>query len=344
MSGNGKRTVSLILTVKNEEASLPAFFESLDEQTVPPSEVVLVDGGSNDATLDIARGWKTSLPFIFVSEPGVGISKGRNIALQRATGTIIAVTDAGTRLRPDWIERLVEPFERDPKLQPDVVAGFFEAETSSVYELALAATTLPDVDEIQPECFLPSSRSIAFRRSLFDTGITYPEWLDYCEDLVFDLKLKRSGARFEFCPSARVWFRPRDTIRGHWLQYFRYARGDGKAGLFGRRHAARYTTYFGLLPWAIRRHDKFSAIVIIAGTMVYLRRPVIRLLRRRSTLTVEDFAKALLAIPVLRLAGDGAKIAGYPVGLWWRARRFGLRNGWMRIRPDESRSGRNLLQ
>lgn len=344
MSANAKLTVSLILTVKNEEATLPAFFDSLDAQTLPPSEVILVDGGSTDATLEIIRRWKTTLPFIMVSEPGAGISRGRNIALQRSTGTIVAVTDAGTRLRPDWIERLVEPFERDPKLQPDVVAGFFDAETSSDFELALAVTTLPDVDEIRPDRFLPSSRSVAFRRSLFESGIRYPEWLDYCEDLVFDLKLKRMGARFEFCPGARVWFRPRETIREHWLQYFRYARGDGEAGLFTRRHAIRYATYVGFLPWALKRRDAFGVAATVVGITIYLRRPVIRLLRRRTVLPARTFAKSLLYIPALRLVGDSAKMAGYPLGVWWRARRFGLRHGWMSIRMDESCSGTDLLK
>ena len=177
MSGRDRLTVSLILTVKNEEATLPEFFASIDAQRQKPDEVILVDGGSTDGTLDIARNWKTDRPFVIVSEPGSNIATGRNIALKRATSDIIAVTDAGTQLDPDWLCKLTEPFRRPPELQPDVVAGFFEADPRSRFELALGVTTLPDVDEIDPAEFLPSSRSFAFRRSLFEVGMEYPEWL-----------------------------------------------------------------------------------------------------------------------------------------------------------------------
>ena len=40
-------------------------------------------------------------------------------------------------------------------------------------------------------------------------------------------------------------------MRAFWHQYFRYARGDGKAGLFAKRHAIRYATYAGLLAFLL---------------------------------------------------------------------------------------------
>ena len=344
MAGSEQPTISLVLTVKNEESSLPAFFASLDAQTVMPKEVILVDGGSTDGTLDVARQWETVLPFIMVSEPGASISRGRNLALQRATGSIIAVTDAGTRLERTWLEQLTEPFERSPQLQPDVVAGFFSADTATSFEFALGATTLPDIDEIHPETFLPSSRSVAFRRSLFEIGIRYPEWLDYCEDLVFDLKLKRAGSHFEFSPGARVAFRPRASIVGFMLQYFRYARGDGKAGLFARRHIARYAAYLVILPLAMRRRDPISIAVVGLGGAVYLRTPIRRLFRRRKSESVAEFTYALALVPVLRFVGDVAKMAGYPVGLWWRWRRYGPSRNWRTIADEISGTETDVLE
>ncbi len=336
MSASDAPSISLILTVKNEAETLPAFFASLDAQTLQPSEVILVDGGSSDETLDVARSWKTNLPFIIVSEPGANIARGRNIALRRASGSIVAVTDAGTRLRTDWLERLVEPFQRRERQQPDIVAGFFEADAHNVFEIALAATTLPDLDEIRPDRFLPSSRSVAFRRSLFEVGIEYPEWLDYCEDLVFDLTLKRADARFEFVPGAVVEFAPRPSARSHWDQYYRYARGDGKAGLFARRHALRYASYLLVLPLALRRRDRVALTALGIGGAWYLAKPVRRVLRRRRSMSTRDVVKALMLIPGLRVLGDVAKMSGYPVGLWWRLQRYGLRRNWSSIRDDDS--------
>jgi glycosyltransferase involved in cell wall biosynthesis len=335
VTGTEPGSVSLVLTVRNEETSLDALFRSIAAQTRFPDELVLVDGGSTDHTLEIAHGWVERLPLIIISAAGASISQGRTMALQRASGDIIAVTDAGVVLEPDWLEMLMRPFSRPIAQQPDVVAGFFEARPESRFELVLGATTLPDVDEIRPERFLPSSRSLAFRRSLFDAGMRYPEWLDYCEDLIFDFRLKRAGARFEFQPDAIAGFRPRRALGDYLRQYFLYARGDGKAGLFARRHLLRYATYFVALPLLATRRDRIALALGIAGGVIYLRQPARRLLRRRNGLTLLELALGVLSLPGLRAVGDLAKMAGYPVGLRWRWRRFSLRKTWRTI-PEES--------
>jgi glycosyltransferase involved in cell wall biosynthesis len=340
--GTEPRPVSLIVTVKNEEESLPRLLESIAAQTVLPREIILVDGGSTDRTLDVARRWRKRLPLSILSAPGANISVGRNLALRCATEPIIAVTDAGTTLDSRWLEEIIQPFLRPISLQPDVVCGFFEAQTASRFETLLGATTLPDVDEISPERFLPSSRSIAFRRSLIESGIEYPEWLDYCEDLIFDLRLKRADARFEFRPAALVAFRPRSTVIAYGKQYYRYARGDGKAGLFARRHAVRYSTYFVCLPLLLARRDRYAALAAAAGLALYLRHSAKRLLRRRHEFSALNLALGLLALPLLRFIGDLAKMAGYPVGLVWRWRRFGIRRTWRTI-SDKPSTARDVI-
>ena len=47
--------ISLILTVRNESASLPALLESLLAQTRPPDEIIIVDGGSQDDSVTLLQ-------------------------------------------------------------------------------------------------------------------------------------------------------------------------------------------------------------------------------------------------------------------------------------------------
>ena len=342
MTGTESRAVSLIVTVKNEEESLPRLLGSIAAQTMLPLEVILVDGGSRDRTLDVARHWRKRLPLTIISAPQANISAGRNLALSRATAPIVAVTDAGTTPDSRWLDEITQPFSRPIALQPDVVCGFFAAQPTNRFETFLGATTLPDISEIRSEQFLPSSRSIAFRRSLIESGIAYPEWLDYCEDLVFDLRLKRAGARFEFRPAARVGFRPRSTLRAFVKQYFFYARGDGKAGLFPRRYAMRYATYLIFLPLAFKRRDRHAVVALGIGSAFYLRYPIKRLLMRKNEFAAIDLALGLLSLPLLRLVGDLAKMVGYPIGIVWRWRRFGIRRTWRTI-PEEPSMARGVL-
>ncbi len=315
--------------MKDEAESLPGLLGSLEQQTCPPDEVIVVDGGSRDATVNILRAWQQRLPLRILQAPGTTIAQGRNLALAEARGDIVAVTDGGVVLVPDWLERLIAPFRYHDG--PDVVSGFFRGAPETPTELALAVTTLPDAEEIHPARFLPSSRSVAFRRSLFVAGIRYPEWLDYCEDVVFDLRLLRAGAHFAFEPQALVFYRPRSSLRAFAVQYFRYARGDGKAGLFTARHAVRYATYLIFLPlvaW-IRRWPIVA--LALTGAAVYLHRPYRRLWRRRGEFPPGWIVRAGFLVPIVRLVGDLAKQLGYPVGLWWRWRHYGLRRTWRSI-------------
>ena len=78
---------------------------------------------------------------------------------------------------------------------------------------------IPVFADVDPATFLPSSRSVAFRKSAWEAASGYPEWLDYCEDLVFDLALADHGLTCRFAPGAIVRFRPRGSLRGFWKQY-----------------------------------------------------------------------------------------------------------------------------
>src|SRR6266849_4508675 len=105
--------VSLIVTVLNEAASIGGLLDSISGQTHPPDEVVIADGGSTDGTPERIRAWGAGKPFPvqLLSVPGANIAQGRNAAIQAARGEWIACTDAGVRLVPAWLARLLEPLQ-----------------------------------------------------------------------------------------------------------------------------------------------------------------------------------------------------------------------------------------
>jgi glycosyltransferase involved in cell wall biosynthesis len=319
--------VSVIVTVKNESGSVNPLLESLCAQTHQPDEVVIVDGGSTDDTLKQLQAWEGRLPLHILVEPGCNISRGRNIAIRAAHGPIIASTDAGVRAEPFWLVRLLSPFStvagaEDP---PVVACGFFVPETTTVFEMAMGATVLPALADIKPERFLPSSRSVAFLKSAWEAVGGYPEWLDYGEDLILDLRLRARGYRFVFVPNAIVHFRPRNSLRAFFRQYYRYARGDGKADLWRKRHAVRYLTYGIALPLLLYlaiAHSALWLVPLLLGAVAMLWTPYKRLLPALRTLNPRKRLSALLWVPLIRVTGDIAKMLGYPVGLYWRWRHW----------------------
>ncbi len=338
--------ISLILTVLNEAGSLPRLLDSIARQTRAPDEVIVVDGGSTDGTIDFLHAHAERLPLKIIVQPGANISQGRNTAIRAATGDIICSTDAGVWLDEHWVEELVDPLEKDEggrrgdektdsfliphPLSFDVVSGFFVPDPQTVFESALAATTLPARADIRPEKFLPSSRSVAFRKAAWGKVCGYPEWLDFCEDLVFDFALRDAGYRFAFAPRAVAHFRPRANLRAFFKQYYQYARGDGKANLWFKRHVVRYLTYLVALPLAL---VLLFAVplgglgILFLGFLAMLFTPYKRLAPMLCDMSLADKLRAVAWVPVIRVAGDIAKMIGYPVGVVWRLRNRTRING-----------------
>jgi glycosyltransferase involved in cell wall biosynthesis len=318
--------ISVICTVLNEEASLNKLLDSLAHQTRPPDEIIFVDGGSSDDTTTILQnyGRQHHLPLRVIIRPGVNISRGRNIAIEAATGPIIASTDAGVYLDRRWLEELVKPFQTEKP--PSVVSGFFKPDPQSTFETAMGATVLPLVSEINPATFLPSSRSLAFLKSSWTLVGGYPEWLDFCEDLIFDFQLRDTVGPFTFTPEAVVYFRPRSTLRAFFKQYYRYARGDGKADLWRKRHAIRYLTYLVALPLVLFLGAVASPwwwlLGGVLGAAGMFLRPYRRLVLEWSNLPLFEKIEAAFWVPIIRITGDIAKMIGYPVGWYWRLRRL----------------------
>lgn len=326
--------VSLIATVKNEAGAIARLLDSISAQTRLPDEVVITDGGSADDTVRVIEAWgrRQTFPVRVICAPGANIAQGRNAAIRAAQGEVIASTDAGVRLDARWLERLIAPLTVDGRPQAaentvhrpsSVVSGFFMPDPQTVFEMAMSATVLPTLRDIRPETFLPSSRSIAFTKAAWRAVGGYPEWLDYCEDLVFDFALRKEF-EFEFVPEAVVYFRPRGSLRAFFKQYYLYARGDGKADLWRTRHAIRYATYLAAAPALVALsvlHSPVWLLALVAGALAYCRTPYRRLAPYLMRMSRAEKLYAIALVPIIRVVGDVAKMIGYPVGVWWRARK-----------------------
>ena len=312
--------VSVISTVLNEGEAIRPLLDSLIQQTQLPDEVIICDGGSTDNTLEILTEYKQWLPLKILVVPGSNISQGRNRAIEVAEGPIIAATDSGVVLSPCWLEDISRPFIEKKAI---VVSGWFEPDPYTDFEVVMGSTVLPERQDVDPETFLPSSRSVAFLKSAWEAVGGYPEWLDYSEDLMFDFALREKYGQFLLADTAVAYFRPRSSLRSFFRQYYNYARGDGKANLWGKRHIIRYITYLLGIPFILRliwREKWYGWLLVLLGTGVYCQRPAQRLWNNTWGWRPPSRARAFALIPIIRFIGDVAKMLGYPVGLLWRLR------------------------
>ena len=104
---NKKLTLSLVIPVYNEEDYLEACLSAVANQTVMPDEVIVIDNGSTDRTVAVARQFR----FVKVLHEGRrGVIFARNRGFKVASGQIIGRIDADTLLPPRWVERIKKAF------------------------------------------------------------------------------------------------------------------------------------------------------------------------------------------------------------------------------------------
>lgn len=220
---------SIIATVRNERKTIATFLDSLLNQSHVPDEIVIVDGASTDGTMDILRDYEARHGIRVVSQP-CNIAQGRNLGITTATGSHIAVTDAGCRVDTDWLNRLMSCFLDNP--EADVVAGNFRFETHTLFEEAVVLATFPpNRDETDGARYYPSSRSVAFTKVAWERAGGYPEWLYAAEDTLFNIRLRQIGCHFAFCKMAMVRWRPRENWLALARQRINFSRGNARVGI-----------------------------------------------------------------------------------------------------------------
>jgi glycosyltransferase involved in cell wall biosynthesis len=301
-----REPVSVIVTVMDEIASVDRLLDSLMSGSRVPDEVVIADGGSRDGTVGRLRERSSSEARIRAIEAPGNRSVGRNAAARASRFPVIACTDAGAETDREWLERITRPFE-DPSV--DVVAGFYRPVGETWFERAAGVVSAPSLDEIDLDRFLPSTRSVAFRRAAFERVGGFDESLSHNEDTPFALALKRAGCSFAFAPEALVRWRPRGNLRAFLHQHRRFGLGDGESrvqGWFYATIAAKYGLALALLVAGFWLRAAWWALLFGVALFVAAQ-------ARRGLGRIGAF-EALLAVPALKVAYDWGYLVGYVQG------------------------------
>lgn len=116
-------TASVVVPNLNGAAYLPETLASLEAQGDPELEVIVVDGGSTDGSLEIARDWLAARRNgLLIAEPDTGQANAINKGFRRATGEIVGWLNSDDLLTTGSLERASTAFAADPGV--DFVWGF----------------------------------------------------------------------------------------------------------------------------------------------------------------------------------------------------------------------------
>ncbi len=241
-----------------------SLLEALRTQTHQPGEVIVVDGGSTDGTVELIRQFQRQQPKfpLQVWQKKGNRSVGRNYALAKAKNKLVAITDAGCVPDAHWLEELAT---KQRQAQAPVVAGYYRGAPRNNFEAAVVPYALVMPERVRADNFLPATRSMLLTKQIWQKAGKFNEKLSDNEDYAFAKKLEGMRVKMAFAPKAVVAWQPPADWRLFYRMIFRFARGDIQAGILRPKVILIFWRYLAGLALLF-----FLPIIVLPLILLYL--------------------------------------------------------------------------
>lgn len=197
---------SVVVPAYNAEMTLGETLEAIAAQTLPDWQCVVIDDGSNDRTLELARSFEfADSRFVVATQANRGTGGAYNAGVRTASGEWIVICSADDLLLPDHLLGLAERLRENPGFDIYSCNGLLRLEDGTEklrYSGPEAQRpTSWSLEDLLVGCFF--SVGACYRRDLFDATGGYREGI-YGEDYDFWLRAMLAGAKHLYTPQVTV--------------------------------------------------------------------------------------------------------------------------------------------
>ena len=209
--------VSVIVVCWNSAEVLGRCLDQLFAQNCTNYEIVVVDDGSRDDTLQVAEHASARGELTIVRSPrNRGCPHARNLGLRHAKGEIIAFIDADGYAAPSWLRHVVDAFDADQTVGGVASTVFFDANPLVIngaggivnrqgWAADLSMNESYERAELASEVLYPMGCGMAVRRSAMErVGPFDDRMLNYYDDVDYGMRLWRAGCRVVVAPDAWI--------------------------------------------------------------------------------------------------------------------------------------------
>lgn len=251
-----KKTVSVVIPCFNEKEYVGAAVQSAINQSYDRTEVIVVDDGSTDDSLDVVRQYEDEIQVI--STANRGASHARDVGLQRASGTFVKFLDADDILRPHIVSKQVEESRYLDDDRGIVYSDIGRMDTDGSNRSPRSLRYRPRPNDTDPLEFLLTSDlntqcPLHRREFLLEVG-GFDEGFVREQDYDLHLKLGMAGVRFHFWGGIGGFLRQHDDPERIANKDHVLTDTDAVLGQLRKRHH-RFAQYFGdEIPAPFREH------------------------------------------------------------------------------------------
>ena len=181
--------VSIIIPVYNQAGYLGEAIESVQSQSYPHREILIVDDGSNDDPASIIARYEGAR---LIRQDNAGTAAARNSGIRQSRGELLVVLDADDRLLPGALDRGVEALSS----RPDLAFVFGRARMMDSRGVSLPIIQSPNREAdtyraLLERCPIWNPGSVMCRRFIFEQGVSFDPSMVYCSDYLFYLTVAR---------------------------------------------------------------------------------------------------------------------------------------------------------
>lgn len=222
------RTFSIVCPIRNEENYIGNLLKFLETVQPKPKEVILIDGISEDDTLNIIDLClqKSTLPVTIISNQKKTVPFALNLAIPLCTSDIIVRIDAHSEYDIEYFKKILETFD---ETDADIVGGPTRTTFRNIFQESVAYifnTNLgmgnSSVHNVDFKGYTDSVTFGAWKKSIFETTGFFDVNLKRNQDDEFHYRAKSLGFKIFQNPDIKLFYYPRSTLKGLFKQYFEY--------------------------------------------------------------------------------------------------------------------------
>jgi glycosyltransferase involved in cell wall biosynthesis len=214
-------SISIIVPCFNEERYIKNCIESIIHANIENFELILVDGGSQDKTVEMIEEYKNRYAFIkLFYNPKKFTPISMNIGIEASNGDYIFIISAHAEYQSDYFSQLVEEIQR---LDANCVGGILTTEvknsnlkSNSIKEVLthrfgvgnadfrIGGTEVKEVDTVAFGCYT---------KETFDKFGLYDEKLIRNQDIELNKRILNGGGKIYLIPSVNATYYARENFK-----------------------------------------------------------------------------------------------------------------------------------